>query len=84
MKCLLVSLLAVVTTIAVAEPVQVAVSANFSSPLKQLVQRYRQQYPRADIQITVGSTGKLAAQIRQGAPYDIFLAADDRRPQEGF
>lgn len=82
MKCLLVSLLAVVTTIAVAEPVQVAVSANFSSPLKQLVQRYRQQYPRADIQITVGSTGKLAAQIRQGAPYDIFLAADDRRPQE--
>ena len=82
MKCLLVSLLALASTIAAAEPVQVAVSANFSSPLKQLVQRYHQQYPRADIQITVGSTGKLAAQIRQGAPYDIFLAADARRPQE--
>jgi hypothetical protein len=54
MKCLLVSLLALASTIAGAEPVQVAVSANFSSPLKQLVQRYHQQYPRADIQITVG------------------------------
>lgn len=82
MKCLLVSLLALVATIAVAEPVRVAVAANFSSPLKQLVAHYREHHPQADIQITVASTGKLANQIRQGAPYDIFLAADARRPQE--
>ena len=82
MKCLLVSLLLMVAATAVAEPVQVAVAANFSSPLKQLVEAYRQHHPEAEIQITVGSTGKLAAQIRQGAPYDIFLAADARRPQE--
>lgn len=82
MKCLLASLLLMVAAMADAEPVQVAVAANFSSPLKQLVAQYRQHNPRADIQITVGSTGKLAAQIRQGAPYDIFLAADARRPQE--
>lgn len=82
MKCLLVSLLLMVASIVVAEPVQVAVAANFSSPLKRLVEHYRQHYPLTDIQITVGSTGKLAAQIRQGAPYDIFLAADARRPQE--
>jgi molybdate transport system substrate-binding protein len=82
MKCLFASLLLVVAAIAAAEPVQVAVAANFSSPLKQLVTQYRQHNPQADIQITVGSSGKLAAQIRQGAPYDIFLAADARRPQE--
>tara|TARA_B100000676_G_C18001789_1_gene801297 strand:- start:403 stop:1140 length:738 start_codon:yes stop_codon:yes gene_type:complete len=82
MKFLLVSLLAIFAASAMAEPVQVAVAANFSSPLKQLVARYREQHPQADIQITVASTGKLAAQIRQGAPYDIFLAADSRRPQE--
>lgn len=82
MKCLFASLLLMVAAITVAEPVQVAVAANFSSPLKQLVAQYRQHTPQADIQVTVGSTGKLAAQIRQGAPYDIFLAADARRPQE--
>ncbi|MGB2248780.1 MAG: molybdate ABC transporter substrate-binding protein, partial [Alcanivorax sediminis] len=32
--------------------------------------------------LTIASTGKLAAQIRQGAPYDLFLAADARRPRE--
>ena len=61
---------------------QVAVAANFSQTLKQLITLYTQRHPDDQIGVTVGSTGKLAAQIRQGAPYDIFLAADQRRPAE--
>ena len=82
MKFLVATLLAMLATFATAEPVQVAVATNFASPLKQLVAHYEKHQPDADIQLTIGSTGKLAVQIRQGAPYDIFLAADDRRPAE--
>ncbi len=65
-----------------ASPVQVAVAANFANPLRELIALYSQSHPQSPIQITVASTGKLAAQIRQGAPYDLFLAADARRPKE--
>lgn len=61
---------------------QVAVAANFAQTLKQLIALYTQDHPDDRIGVTVASTGKLAAQIRQGAPYDIFLAADQRRPAE--
>lgn len=65
-----------------AAPVQVAVAANFANPLRELIVLYSQSHPQSQIRITVASTGKLAAQIRQGAPYDLFLAADARRPRE--
>jgi len=65
-----------------AEPVRVAVAANFAKPLETLVALYGEDHPDVTIETTVASTGKLAAQIRQGAPFDIFLAADDRRPME--
>ncbi|MBQ25470.1 molybdate ABC transporter substrate-binding protein [Alcanivorax sp.] len=61
---------------------QVAVAANFAQTLKQLITLYIKSHPDDRIGVTVASTGTLAAQIRQGAPYDIFLAADQRRPAE--
>ncbi len=67
---------------AAADPVRVAVAANFAKPLETLVALYQRDHPDADIETTVASTGKLAAQIRRGAPFDIFLAADARRPTE--
>ncbi|MBF1801479.1 molybdate ABC transporter substrate-binding protein [Alloalcanivorax profundimaris] len=67
---------------AAADPVRVAVAANFAKPLETLVALYQRDHPDADIETTVASTGKLAAQIRRGAPFDIFLAADARRPEE--
>ena len=60
--------------------VRVAVATNFVTTLKAL----REDFASLDngkILISAGSTGKLYAQIRQGAPYDIFLAADQLRPQ---
>ncbi|MZR61678.1 molybdate ABC transporter substrate-binding protein [Alcanivorax sp. DP30] len=67
---------------AAAGQIQVAVAANFAQPLRDVVRQYQTNYPDTRISLTVASTGKLAAQIRQGAPYDVFLAADSRRPRE--
>lgn len=34
-----------------------------------------------ELQIVIGSTGKIYSQIKHGAPYDVFLAADQARPE---
>ncbi|NOZ64967.1 MAG: molybdate ABC transporter substrate-binding protein [Alphaproteobacteria bacterium] len=58
----------------------VAVASNFLFPLKQLAKDFQTE---TGIQLVIsgGSTGMLYAQISHGAPYDIFLAADERRPR---
>jgi molybdate transport system substrate-binding protein len=66
-----------------AEKILVAVAANFIEPFKEIAARFQ---AGSDIQVdpTFSSTGKLYAQITQGAPYDVFLSADEKRPQELF
>ena len=71
------------------EPLRIAVASNFASQLKIAVSAYRiQDSDSGEISISVGSTGKLFAQIKQGAPFDLFFAADQPRPaqlyDEGF
>lgn len=62
-------------------PLRIAVASNFVSPLKAFVSEYQAQHPSAiDITVSIGSTGKLYAQIKQGAPFDLFFAADRDRP----
>jgi len=59
--------------------VRVAVSSNFAGTLRDLAGPFEQQTGHR-VQITPGSTGKHYAQISNGAPFDVFLAADVRRP----
>lgn len=65
-----------------APDLRIAVAANFAAPLRQLVDDYCNAagLPPTAIAVSVGATGSLAQQIRQGAPFDLFLAADRRRP----
>ena len=63
-----------------AEKLKIAVSANFATSIKALVNEFKKTHPFTE-QISVASTGVLYQQIRHGAPFDIFLAADLRRPQ---
>jgi molybdate transport system substrate-binding protein len=59
--------------------VMVAVAANFAAPMKQIAADFeRDSGHRA--KLSFGGTGKLYAQIRNGAPFDVFLAADDTTP----
>lgn len=82
LKFLLATLLALLLPVTAADtPMRIAVASNFFMPMKQAVADYRQQNPdAAEVTISVGSTGKLFAQIRQGAPFDLFFAADEARP----
>lgn len=65
---------------AVAEPgLKIAVAANFKPLLKQLAAQFEQQYP-ITLSLSSASTGVLYAQIRHGAPFDVFLAADEKHP----
>lgn len=58
----------------------VAVAANFLEPLRKLAQDFRAASGH-ELKLSSGSTGKLYAQIREGAPFDLFLAADRRHPR---
>jgi molybdate transport system substrate-binding protein len=58
----------------------VAVAANFAEPIKAIAELLQKSTGHT-VQITLGSTGKLYAQIQNGAPFDVLLAADARTPQ---
>ncbi len=59
----------------------IAVTSSFKPTLKSLAKQFKRKYPVTKIIISSGSTGKLYAQIINSAPYDIFLAADTKRPK---
>jgi molybdate transport system substrate-binding protein len=58
---------------------QVAVAANFVEPIKAIA-AVLEKTTGHTLKITAGSTGNLYAQIRNGAPFDVFLAADTNAP----
>lgn len=65
---------------AASQTLHVAVASNFLFPLKKLAVRFREE-TGIKLLISSGSTGMLYAQISNGAPYDVFLAADKERPR---
>ncbi|MEM7221087.1 MAG: molybdate ABC transporter substrate-binding protein [Pseudomonadota bacterium] len=62
-----------------AETALVAVATNFAPALDALAAEFAAATPHR-IRSVSGSTGKLYAQIERGAPFDVLLAADARRP----
>lgn len=67
--------------------VRVAVAANFAAPMQRIAQLFKQDTGHKAV-LSLGSTGNFYAQIRNGAPFDVLLAADDETPvkleQEGW
>ncbi|MDJ0711100.1 MAG: molybdate ABC transporter substrate-binding protein [Woeseiaceae bacterium] len=63
-----------------AQPVTVAVASNFQGPARELANHFH-RVTGTEVRIMTGSTGQLYAHIVNGAPFDVFLAADQRRPQ---
>ena len=64
-----------------AAEVSVAVAANFAAPMQKVAQAFEQDTGHKAV-LSFGSTGMLYAQIRNGAPYQILLAADEETPNK--
>ena len=62
-----------------ADKINIAVASNFSHSLRTLAEDFESKYDH-QLRIISASTGKLYTQITHGAPFDIFLAADEHRP----
>jgi molybdate transport system substrate-binding protein len=67
------------TGFAHAAETQVAVAANFTGPAQKIAAEFEKQSGHKAV-VSTGSTGKFYAQIVNGAPFDILLAADDTTP----
>jgi molybdate transport system substrate-binding protein len=65
--------------VAAEEKITVAVAANFISAFKEIATDFEAK-SGVKVEATFSSTGSLYSQIKNGAPYDIFLSADEERP----
>jgi len=57
-------------------PLTIAAASDLRFALDELLQPFRAAWPGLSVQVIYGASGRLAAQIRQGAPFDVFLSAD--------
>jgi len=75
------------TTTSFAQELKVAVAANLQGVIKVLGKDFKEK-TGIEIQPIVGSSGNLSTQIKNGAPFDVFLSADMGFPEtlakEGF
>jgi len=79
MKPILAVFLACLLTSARADDVAVAVAANFTAPMQRIAAEFEKDTGHKVVP-SFGSTGKFYAQIRNGAPFEMLLAADDETP----
>lgn len=76
---LVVALLSGVT--AHAEKITVAAAADLKFALEEIVTAFSAAHPADEVTVIYGSSGKFHAQIRQGAPYDLYFSADIAYPR---
>ncbi len=73
--------------VALAEDVNVAVAANFTAPMNAIAAEFAKDTGHKAL-LSFGSSGKFYAQIKNGAPFQMLLSADDEKPakleQEGL
>jgi len=65
-----------------AESVSVAAAANLTYAMEALNAQFRKEAPGIEVTTAIGASGSLVAQIRNGAPFDVFLSADREFPEE--
>ncbi len=63
-----------------ASEVSVAVASNFTAPAQRLAELFQKETGHT-VKLSFGSSGKFTTQIQQGAPFDVFLSADEQHTQ---
>lgn len=80
MKKIVFILLLSLTTVNAGE-ITIAVAANVSYAIEALKKEFNSVYPQTQVQVILGSSGKLTAQIKHDAPYELFMSADMKYPE---
>jgi molybdate transport system substrate-binding protein len=78
-NALIFALTAAIAGFAHGDELQVAVAANFTAPMQQIAAQFEKDSGHKAV-LSFGATGKFYAQIVNGAPFEILLAADDETP----
>ena len=68
------------STPAFADMAQVAVASNFGGAMKEIAKSFQKDTGH-EVTIMAAGTGKLYAQIKNGAPFEVLLSADDKTPK---
>ncbi len=79
MKKFILGLFVSFTTLSAGD-INIAVAANVSYAIETLKLEFAKTHPNIKVQVTLGSSGKLTAQIKNGAPYGLFMAANMKYP----
>lgn len=83
MKKMLTFLLATLLALpAAAQPLLVAAASDLGYCIDELAVAFRREVPSADVKVSLGASGNFFAQIRNGAPHDVFLSADMDYPAQ--
>ena len=81
MKRMVFALLFLCSTGASADEVRVAVAANFAAPMQKIAADFEKDTGHKAV-LAFGATGQFYAQIKNGAPFGMLLAADDKTPEK--
>lgn len=79
LKSLTIAVAALSVGSALADEVQVAVAANFTAPIQAIARDFEKDTGHKLV-ASFGATGQFYTQIKNGAPFEVFLAADDTTP----
>ncbi len=69
------------STYSISGTIKIAVAANVSYAIDDLKKAFNKVHPDTKVQVVLGSSGKLTAQIKHGAPYQLFMAANMKYPE---
>ena len=81
MRPFVAAVLALAAVATQADEVQVAVAANFTAPIQAIAADFEKDTGHTLI-AAYGATGQFYTQIKNGAPFEVFLSADDTTPQK--
>ena len=62
--------------------ITIAAAADLQSALQEVAASFRASHPSDKVELVFGASGKLAAQLRNGAPFDLFFSADLAYPRQ--
>jgi molybdate transport system substrate-binding protein len=80
MKSIVLSILLSFATASAGE-ISIAVAANVSYAIEALKKEFNVLHPETKVEVILGSSGKLTAQIKHGAPYSLFMSANMKYPE---